>query len=119
MSLSVHAQAASFGPGTAFSLLRNPHRRTTTLPVAKNAAALPRTKSYHLWMDTRGNKRHLLARGLRSSGFAAGYAGQAASWARSAAFQAERRNRSAIQRYYWMPPHRDAGQAPQARHDGE
>jgi hypothetical protein len=28
-------------------------------------------------MDTRSNKRHLLARGLRSSGVAEGYAGQA------------------------------------------
>jgi hypothetical protein len=64
-----YKQAASFGPGTAFSLLCNPHRRTTTLPVAKNAAALPRTKTYHLWTDTSDKKAASFGPGPRSRPF--------------------------------------------------
>jgi hypothetical protein len=43
----------------------------------EEARTRPRAKRCRLWMDTRSNKRHLLARGLRSSGVAEGYAGQA------------------------------------------
>jgi hypothetical protein len=93
--MSVHPQAASFGPGTAFFRRRRRLCRTgASLARSEAAGAIldvdhyasgckeccglaPNQKLPLVDGHFRINKRHLLARGLRSSGVAEGYAGQA------------------------------------------